>query len=1443
MNNQKHHAFWRTSKHHLRTKHLATTCLLLGLAALPFASHAQSTWIGGTDPDWNTAANWSAGVPSGVNAIVNTNAPNIATITNTISATPVDVFVGDGAGQIARVDHRAGDAFTGNGNWMFVGQNGATGTYNLADTATTGGVLTGFGLGSGNLLAGGTGAGGNLFIGRFGGGLGTFNMNSSGTLTVREYLVIGGNGATGAFNLDNGTVTVGRDVEVGGNSTSGAGTMKVSGGTVTADIVTVGRGNNNVSTVTGLLDVAGGTVNSLRWFTLGFAGNSSDIGTVTNHGGTINVNTGGGGNMEMTVWDTSRAAFTLDSGTLNLQNNASLIFGVNGNAGVATFHQNGGTVTFYADGGATVGGAGSLILGNQSGPNPWEISAGTYNYNLNGGTLVVPQIRKTSPNGSGSFNFNGGILKPAAATTTFLEGITAGNLQAGGAIIDTDGYDITIGQPLQGAGALTKNGLGTLTFTGTNTYTGTTLINNGTLALSGSGSLASRVIIPVGRTFDVTGVTGGNVQNPVSGEGAVNGSVVAASSMAIYPGTDGTVGTLTFNNDLDMTAGGSIGLDLSTSHLSGNDQLNVTGNLTVSSATVIHIRALSGAANLSTGGNYILVTPGGTLTVSSAPALAWDGTLPANYLNYSVAQVGNSLVLQYTAATAPTVTATSTPATVVRNQSVAISATVTPGSGVVTNVQVDASQLGGSASAALVLSGTANVYTNTFVVPPALTPGVKLLTVVAKANTGLNSPGFTVTNTVVATNEVWTGAGGNNNWSSSLNWNTAAPAASGDAVTFAGSTRSTPNLDANYSVTGVSFAPAASSFTINSDNGSTLALSAGGGVVNNSANAQTLNVPVTMGAAQTFDAAAGDLILNQSLAKGGNLVTVSGAAHTVFAGAISESGSLFKRGSGSLTLANSSTWDFSQATSGGFSGPLIAQAGTLMLNNGGTHSVYGELVIGGVVANGGPGNDARIIVDGATLNVSSWLSIGRGNGVGGVSSELILSNNAVVTAPNASAGYNGGSGDNKPKGAVRLYNNSSLSVAGAFHVAEAAGGNFSVSVNDSSTLSVGGLLDLAIGFGGTVANLNVNGGTVNCDGDPYIGHWGDGTATLTINTGAFNVGTSVERWMFMGYWDRVNGVININGGAMNLMNNSKLKLARNVNHGGNAFAHVINQASGQVTFYSDSGITPGGSGFIDLQDTGAAAGTSTYNLDGGVLTVPAIISTGTTGTRVFNFNGGTLKAAAAGTLLNLGTGNAHAYVRAHGAIIDDGGQAVTISSALEHLTGEATDGGLTKSGAGTLTLAGANSYRGNTIVSAGTLALAQATLAASSSVVVSNGAVLQLDFATTNRVSALVLNGANQAAGVYNSTTAAPYITGTGSLLVQPIATNPTNLTVYLSGNTLSLSWPEGHLGWILQQQTNSLAVGISTNWEDVAGSENLTGTNITIDPANPAAFYRLRKP
>lgn len=72
---------------------------------------------------------------------------------------------------------------------------------------------------------------------------------------------------------------------------------------------------------------------------------------------------------------------------------------------------------------------------------------------------------------------------------------------------------------------------------------------------------------------------------------------------------------------------------------------------------------------------------------------------------------------------------------------------------------------------------------------------------------------------------------------------------------------------------------------------------------------------------------------------------------------------------------------------------------------------------------------------------------------------------------------------------------------------------------------------------------------------------------------------------------------------------------------------------------------------------------------------------------------------------------------------------------------------------------------------------------------------------------------------------------------------NATNIVASVSGNQLTVSWPADHTGWILQSQTNSLDVGITSDWTDISGSETNNESVITIDPANPAMFFRLRSP
>jgi hypothetical protein len=81
------------------------------------------------------------------------------------------------------------------------------------------------------------------------------------------------------------------------------------------------------------------------------------------------------------------------------------------------------------------------------------------------------------------------------------------------------------------------------------------------------------------------------------------------------------------------------------------------------------------------------------------------------------------------------------------------------------------------------------------------------------------------------------------------------------------------------------------------------------------------------------------------------------------------------------------------------------------------------------------------------------------------------------------------------------------------------------------------------------------------------------------------------------------------------------------------------------------------------------------------------------------------------------------------------------------------------------------------------------------------------------------------------------------ALTVSTVNPNPTNIVSSVTNNQLYLSWSADHTGWILQAQTNSLSVGLSTNWVNVSGS---TGTNQVIMPLNPAngtVFYRLMFP
>ena len=77
-----------------------------------------------------------------------------------------------------------------------------------------------------------------------------------------------------------------------------------------------------------------------------------------------------------------------------------------------------------------------------------------------------------------------------------------------------------------------------------------------------------------------------------------------------------------------------------------------------------------------------------------------------------------------------------------------------------------------------------------------------------------------------------------------------------------------------------------------------------------------------------------------------------------------------------------------------------------------------------------------------------------------------------------------------------------------------------------------------------------------------------------------------------------------------------------------------------------------------------------------------------------------------------------------------------------------------------------------------------------------------------------------------------------------PLPSNqPTNLVMQVGGGQLQLSWPQDHLGWRLQIQTNDLAAGLGNDWSTVANSTNVNSVSIPIIATNSSVYLRMVYP
>lgn len=110
---------------------------------------------------------------------------------------------------------------------------------------------------------------------------------------------------------------------------------------------------------------------------------------------------------------------------------------------------------------------------------------GTGVLNLNGGSLTARNIEGGT--GSATVNFNGTEIFAPNDASGFIENLDVANIQIGGLIINSNGFNVTTSQVFSGPGGLVKTGAGQLTLRGENNYTGSTTVSAGTLRLEKSG--------------------------------------------------------------------------------------------------------------------------------------------------------------------------------------------------------------------------------------------------------------------------------------------------------------------------------------------------------------------------------------------------------------------------------------------------------------------------------------------------------------------------------------------------------------------------------------------------------------------------------------------------------------------------------------------------------------------------------------------------------------------------------------------------------------------------------------------------------------------------------------------------------------------------------------------------------------------------------------------
>ncbi|MFT8957900.1 MAG: autotransporter-associated beta strand repeat-containing protein, partial [Gluconobacter oxydans] len=531
----------------------------------------------------------------------------------------------------------------------------------------------------------------------------------------------------------------------------------------------------------------------------------------------------------------------------------------------------------------------------------------------------------------------------------------------------------------------------------------------------------------------------------------------------------------------------------------------------------------------------------------------------------------------------------------------------------------------------------------------------------------------------------------------------------------------------------------------------------------------------------TMSVDAGTLVLGEGFTPAGRMVDVaSGATLDTSAAYVSETSlsgaGMLNVGTKTLSLSNAS---------GTFSG-VVSGSGELRV-------AEGIETLSGVQA-----SQAMLGVDaGAYLDIAGAVSAlmlgGAGTFVLTDGSDLTLKGNGYFAGDIAGAGaltVEGVSlalqGNNNWSGATNIASGSSLQIMDTKdHAASFSGSSL---IHDDGIFLMGNISDLS--HNSTLSStldgsgtLEIVGGTVRFEGlnlltgesSPY-----DGTslfvddATVITNSGGLGSG----------------GVV-IVGSTLDLEQASD-----------GSVSNVITDMAAYDASYAGT-VIKGGSGLITMSGDNAYTGGTTINQGGLAAGTDTAFGTGA----VTMAEGTEVAFAADGLTL------ANKFILNGDPTFDVGGsQTDTVSGAI---TDGGTPGDLVKTGTGTLSLTGANSYTGTTEVAAGTLRVDDDSSAATGALTVDGGAAL----GGTGTVGGSVT--------VQSGATLTPGDAGAGTLTI---------------GGSLTLadgSTTQYDLG------QPGVAGGAQNDLVEVGGDLILGGTlNVTADPASgtalPAGVYRL---